>query len=111
MDWHHPRWLAVALLILLLSCADAVLTLMLVERGAYEANPLMAGLVHGSSPAFAAVKILLTSGGVVLLTVLATHRAFGRLPVGIVLYGILAGYGALITYEVWLLDRLSFALY
>src|SRR5450432_3514885 len=49
VDWHHPQWLAVAMLIVLCSCVDAFLTLMLVGRDvAEEANPLMAPLVGGS---------------------------------------------------------------
>ena len=107
VDWHDPQWLAVALLILLFSCADALLTLMLVERGAYEANPFMAAFVHGSAWGFTAVKIVLTSGGVILLTLLTKFRAFGRLPVSGVLYAILAAYGALVIYELWLLEKLS----
>src|SRR5271170_6665545 len=36
VDWHHPQWLAVGMLIVVLSCVDAALTLTLIERGAYE---------------------------------------------------------------------------
>jgi hypothetical protein len=104
VDWHHPRWLAIAMLILVFSCIDAFLTLLLVEHGAYEVNPLMAPLIGGSS--FALIKIVLTSGGVVLLTLLARLRAFGRIPVGALLYSVLALYGALITYEYHLLSQL-----
>ena len=106
VDWHHPQWLAIAMLILLFSCTDALLTLMLIERGASEANPLMAPLVGGSGVAFALVKIGLTAGGVVLLTQLARMRAFGRIPVGVLLYTVLAIYGALIAYEFGLLNAL-----
>ena len=77
---------------------------MLVERGiAEEANPLMAPLVGHSALAFALVKIGLTAGGVLLLTQLARLRAFGRIPVGVFLYLVLAIYGALIGYEISLL--------
>jgi len=103
VDWHHPQWLAIAILIVVFSCTDALLTLMLLERGAYEANPMMAPLVERSASAFAAVKIGLTVGGVVLLTQLARLRAFGRIPVGVLLYVVLAIYGALIAYEFGLL--------
>jgi hypothetical protein len=105
LDWHHPQWLAVAMLIVLFSCADAFLTLMLIDRGAYEVNPLMAPLVGGSALAFAMVKIGLTSGGVILLTLLARMKAFGRLPVSLLLYTVLAGYGVLIVYEYRLLQE------
>ena len=48
VDWHHPQWLAVAILIVLCSCGDAFLTLMLVWSDlAVEANPLMAPLIGG----------------------------------------------------------------
>jgi hypothetical protein len=106
VDWHHPQWLAIAILIVVFSCTDAFLTLLLLERGAYEANPLMALLVGGSGVAFALVKIGLTAGGVVLLTQLALIRAFGRVPVGLLLYSVLALYGALLTYEFNLLQAL-----
>ena len=106
VDWHHPQWLAIAMLILLFSCTDALLTLMLVDHGAAEANPLMAPLVGGSGVAFALVKIGLTAGGVVLLTQLARMRAFGRIPVGALLYTVLAIYGALMVYEFGLLNAL-----
>ena len=106
VDWHHPQWLAIAVLIVVFSCADALLTLMLVERGAYEVNPLMAPLVVGSGLAFTGVKIGLTAAGVVLLTQLARLRAFGNIPVGVLLYMVLAVYGALIAYEFGLLRAL-----
>jgi Domain of unknown function (DUF5658) len=104
VDWHHPQWLAVALLILLFSCADAFLTLTLIEHGAYEINPFMAPLVGGSTVAFTVTKIGLTAAGVVLLTLLARMRAFGRVPVSLLLYTVLAGYGALLLYECSLLQ-------
>jgi len=106
VDWHHPQWLAIAILIVVFSCSDALLTLMLLDDGAYEANPMMAPLVAGSAAAFAVVKMGLTAGGVVLLTQLARLRAFGGVPVGVLLYLVLALYGALIAYEFGLLNAL-----
>ena len=105
VDWHHPQWLAIAILILMFSLADALLTLMLIEQGAVEANPVMAPLV-GSGIAFGVVKIGLTAAGVLLLTQLARLRTVGNLPVGVLLYIVLAVYGALIAYEFRLLQSL-----
>jgi uncharacterized protein DUF5658 len=105
-DWHHPQWLAVAMLTLLMCVADALLTITLLQRGAYEANPLMELLVHDSPLAFALVKFSLTAGGIVVLILLARARLFGRISVALVLYGVLFAYAALIGYEVWLLNAL-----
>jgi hypothetical protein len=64
-------------------------------------------LLVGSSPlGFALVKIGMTALGVVLLTLLARLRTFGRIPVGVILYSVLALYGTLIFYEFRLLGRL-----
>jgi len=106
IDWYHPWWLAIATLILALCASDAILTIVLISRGAYELNPLLAPLIGGSGVLFVAVKVGLTGGGVVLLTVLSRVKAFGRLPVALLLYAVLAGYAALITYELRLLGQL-----
>ena len=103
VDWHHPQWLAISILIVTFSCGDAFLTLVLMQRGAYEVNPFMASLLGGSGESFAFVKIGLTAIGVVLLTQLARLRTFGRVPVGLILYSVLALYGTLIFYEVRML--------
>jgi hypothetical protein len=105
LDWHHPQWLAVAMLILLLSCVDALLTLSLMSHGAYEVNPFMAPIVGGSPLVFTLIKVGLTAGGVVLLTLAARMRAFGRVPVSLLLYAVLIGYGTLVVYELELLEE------
>jgi hypothetical protein len=105
LDWHHPHWLAVAMLIVLLSCVDAALTLTLIAHGAYEVNPVMAPIVGGSALVFTLVKVGLTAGGVVLLTLAARMRAFGKIPVSFLLYTVLLGYGILVIYELRLLEE------
>lgn len=106
IDWHHPWWLAIATLILAFCAGDAVLTVVLISHGAYEVNPILAPLIHGSAVLFVVVKIGLTGGGVVLLTLLSRVKAFGRMPVALLLYAVLVGYGVLIAYELRLLGRL-----
>jgi hypothetical protein len=105
LDWHPPHWLAVAMLITLLSCVDAALTLTLLQHGAYEVNPFMAPIVGDSPLLFTLVKVFLTASGVVMLTLAARIRAFGRIPVGFVLYGVLATYAVLVIYELRLLEE------
>jgi hypothetical protein len=104
-DWFHPQWLAIAIGILLLCSADAILTLTLIAHGASEVNPLMDPLVRGSGHSFAYWKFGLTSLGVVLLTLLARLRVFGK-TVGILLYVVLAVYAVLVSYELFLLRNI-----
>lgn len=111
IDWHHPQWLAVSILILLLCAADALMTLTLIDLGAEEINPVMKPLVLGSGPAFALWKMGLTSAGVIVLTILAPLRAFGRVPIGLLLYAVLASYIVLIGYEIWLLEYMLATIY
>lgn len=104
-DWFQSHWLAVAITVLLLSFADAMLTLTLISHGASEINPLMDPLVRGSGHSFAYWKIGLTAMGVVILTLLARMRLWGR-AVGNILYVALAGYVVLVIYELFLLRNI-----
>ncbi|MEO7775237.1 MAG: DUF5658 family protein [Steroidobacteraceae bacterium] len=109
VDWHDRRWLFVASAILLFSALDAVLTLTLLQFGATEANPVMALLIGGNDLRFALCKLGMTAGGVVTLTLIARLKAFGRLPVSLILYAVLGLYSVLILYEGWLLLHLRSA--
>jgi hypothetical protein len=104
-DWFHPQWLAVGVSVLLLSVADALLTLTLISHGASELNPLMDPLVRGTGHSFAFWKIGLTAIGVMVLILLARLRIRGR-GVGNALYAILVAYIVLVTYELFLLRDL-----
>lgn len=106
IDWYHPWWLAIATLILALCASDAALTVALIDRGAYDLNPLLAPLIGRSGALFVLVKVGLTGISVVLLTLLSRIRAFGRMRVALLLYAVLAGYAALIAYELHLLGWL-----
>jgi hypothetical protein len=107
VDWHDPHLLAVSMSILLLSSADAWLTLMLLTRGATEANPFMAALIQRDLAIFTGAKMLLTGLGVALLVVLARVRVAGPLRAWHLLYVVLAGYGWLIAYELKMLATLG----
>lgn len=106
-DWFEAKWLIPVIGILVLCCADALLTLTLIARGAVEMNPFMAPLVVGSGHSFAYWKVGLTAMGVIVLTLLARIRVFGWVVVGSILYVILAGYLVLIGYELFLLRNIT----
>jgi hypothetical protein len=101
IDWHEPYLLFLSLTILLLSVADAFLTITLIMGGAHEANPLMAVVLRDWPEWFAALKMGLTGTGVLVLVAMARARLFS-MRVGIVLQGIFVAYVALIAYEWWL---------
>ena len=102
-DWHSAHLLAVAVGIVLLSVTDAFLTLTLLQGGAAEVNPIMAVLVYRSAATFTALKMGMTSAGVILMVFLARYRFMRVLPVEWVLYGVLLAYATLIGYEIWML--------
>ena len=102
VDWHEPYLLFLSLTILLLSVADAFLTITLIMGGAQEANPLLAFILRDHPEWFAGIKMGLTGAGVLMLVAMARLRLF-RLRVGFLLQGIFVAYVALIAYEWWLL--------
>ena len=101
VDWHEPHLLFLALVILLLSVADAFLTLILLNHGATEANP--AFVLNRHPQLFAAVKMLFTGVGVLVLVAVARARVFS-VRVATVLHWLLVAYAALIFYEWSLLE-------
>lgn len=108
VDWHHPHWLLVGMLILVLCTVDALFTIQLIARGATEINPFMAPLVEGAGEGFAYWKMGLTAVGVIILTALARLRLFGPVRVGALLYAVLGLYTMLVCYELWLLIGAGF---
>ena len=103
VDWHHPYLLFLSLMILLLSVADAFLTLTLIMGGATEANPFLAYILDDHPELFALVKMGLTGAGVLVLVAVARSKVFRIVRVDTVLQGLFVAYVALITYEWWLL--------
>jgi hypothetical protein len=103
IDWHEPYLLFLSLMILLLSVADAFLTITLIMGGAQEGNPLLAFILRDHPELFAVVKMTLTGTGVLVLVAMARSRFFRIMRVGSVLQALFVGYVALIAYEWWLL--------
>ncbi len=103
LDCYEPGLLLVALVILLLSLLDAILTLSLLPRGAIEWNPLMRYLIETDVSVFILLKTFVTGFGLVCLIALGRFRLFNLLSLHHILGGILIAYGMLITYEMTLL--------
>jgi len=105
-DWHSAHLLAVSIGILLLSAADAFMTVTLLAGGATEVNPIMAAVVYQSATVFAVVKMAMTGCGVMLMVSLAHYRVMRVVRVDVVMYILLACYVGLLGYEYMMLRTL-----
>jgi hypothetical protein len=106
LDWHAAHLLAVSIGILLLSFADALMTVTLLAGGAVELNPVMAAVISQGAAAFAAVKMTMTGIGVMLMVALARYRFMRVVRVDVVMYALLLSYLVLLSYEFWMLREL-----
>jgi len=95
----HPMLFAALLLVPLLSIIDFCLTLLILQRGGAEMNPLFCGLINHQPWAAYWLKFCLTTAGVTVLAATSDARASRA---GI--FGLLAVYGSLICYELFLLS-------
>lgn len=68
-DRYNPKLFAVITAILMLSVLDALLTLILLEKGSSELNPVMAYFLKHGLLTFIVVKYFLTSIGVIILLI------------------------------------------
>lgn len=100
IDWHHPWLFFLAIGTMLLSCADAFLTLILIENGMYEANPVMAGAMAQSIGLFVGSKMALTGSGILLLVFLAKTQFLNRIRTGLILTSFFSLYCCLVCYEI-----------
>ena len=103
LDWYEPRLVFVGLSVLMMSCLDALLTLTLLGKGAYEANYLMAQLLQVSNELFVWSKVAVTAGGVLFLLMHAHFRVLNVVSGKSLLQLMVPVYGMLIVYELWLL--------
>ncbi len=99
LDWHHPWLFFLSVGTMLLSCADAFLTLQLLDRGMSEVNPAMAALLSAGTSTFVAVKLALTSCGIFMLVFLAKVHFLNRFRTGLFLTAFFSGYAILVCYE------------
>ncbi|MEQ8205243.1 MAG: DUF5658 family protein [Woeseia sp.] len=102
-DWHHPWLFFLAIGIMLLSSADAFMTLTLIDLGANEANPLMHRAMEQSMASFTSIKMALTAFGVLALVFLARARLLNLFRAGAVLTAVFSMYACLICYELIML--------
>lgn len=104
VDHVSRRSAFLALLILALSTVDAVATLVLLDSGCEEINPLMLLLLQCGPVAFLAGKLAMTAAAVPVFLVRQHHRLFeSGVRVAHVPPLLIGIYGALIAYEIALM--------
>jgi hypothetical protein len=106
VDFHEPYLLVLAVALLLLSVADAFLTVTLLSDGARETNPLLAFVLDEHPRFFAVTKMALTGIGVVLLVAMARTKLFRLVPAAWFFRGLVAAYVVLVSYEAWLVGAM-----
>jgi len=97
VDRYPVREWGPALALIILSAADLVLTLLYLERGGEEANPLMRWAIEAGLPVFIGLKLGLTALGTAFLLI---HARFGWIRW--VPWTLLGLYTVLMGYHVWL---------
>ena len=99
LDWHHPWLFFLATGTMLLSCADAFLTLQLMNVGMVEANPFMQAVMAQSTLLFTSTKLAMTAFGILVLVFLAKSRFLNRFRTGLLLTIFFSCYACLVCYE------------
>jgi hypothetical protein len=92
----------VALFVTLILCiSDGILTIFLVEKGAWEANPLMRYAISVSYEYFLFSKYFLTAAGLLFLFLHGEKKVFGKIfTVEEIAGGIVLFYEGLVIYEI-----------
>jgi hypothetical protein len=102
-EFRNETVFLLALSILLFSTLDGIFTVLLIETGhVYEWNPVMAVLLDRDLRLFAAVKSIMTNGGVFLLVAFLHRRILGRIPVRRILELVFGAYLLIIVYHLLL---------
>lgn len=104
MDIYQPSQFITIMIILSLSLLDALLTLILIDRGAHELNPVMAYYLDFGPHVFLLVKYGLTVLSV-LIIVLANQAICSRHRLCIGILPLFAAFfGAVVVWEIYLLS-------
>lgn len=101
-DYYEPVLLFLALALMLLCVLDAYFTLMLLQLGSTELNPIMAWALHKHVMLFFILKYSITAGCVVLTVIHRNFRLFGLRGIHFML-GFLVIYICLIQYQLSML--------
>jgi len=104
VDIHEPKSLIIGVAILVMSCLDAYFTLLLLQHGSVEINPLMKLLINIDVALFVKTKIAVTAFCIIFII---THKNFwllkNRLKVHSLMSATMVMYFLLINYQIGML--------
>jgi hypothetical protein len=105
LDTYEPSLLFSVLTILCLSLVDGTLTILLVQRGAAEINPIMQYYLTLGPRNFLFIKYGITALALFILVVLHTITARGHRIGNYLLPFCILAFGSVIVWEIFLLFR------
>ena len=104
-DQYHPSLMITVLIVLALSLLDAALTLMLLDRGAVELNPVMRYFLTFGPGNFIMAKYVLTALALVVMVVLNTISSTRYPIVSFVIPFCGVAFGSVVIWELYLLAQ------
>jgi hypothetical protein len=106
VDWHGHWTLIATFTIILLCCADAFLTVVLLSNGAVEMNVLMDWLIQKDIRSFAVVKMSVTGLALIVLVMHLNFRVYKFIAVRYLIFALVPMYSLLIAHELNMLYQL-----
>jgi hypothetical protein len=107
VDRYSPSFFAAIIFILFLSVVDALLTLFLIENGAFEVNPIMAYYLKIGPYSFLAVKYALTIIGVFVFLLLRNiYLRPLKMYTGTLLYVVIAVFVTVVAWQLYLISHI-----
>ena len=109
VDWYSPKLFVAILAGISLSIVDGFMTLLLMDRGAYEVNPIMSYALSVSPSAFVASKYVLTCIVALIILMLRDVVVVRRrkIPPHVLLYFFVGGFAIVVAWELYLFSSVA----
>jgi hypothetical protein len=109
VDWYSPTLFVAILAGIFLSIVDGFLTLLLLDRGAYEVNPIMAYALSVSPSAFVASKYVLTCLAAMIVLMLRDVVVVRKrkIPPHALLYLFVGAFALVVAWELYLFSSVA----
>ncbi len=108
---HAPVLFAMTIAIMGLSCTDAFFTLMLIQQGAQEMNPVMNRLLEINVQLFVSVKLAITASCLIFILAHRNFWLFKRIVrTYYILPALFLGYCALTAHQLNMLNNMPYIL-